>query len=72
MDELPSIFMPIDLRMFGMPGFDVFIEHPDDIEKSVSMVSMFPLEAIISFLTRASTEAELDQIQAKPVVRYFC
>jgi hypothetical protein len=62
-DDLTSGFMPIDLRMFGMPGFDEFVENADDIENYVSMVSMFPLEVIISFLTRATTQAELEQIE---------
>ena len=63
-DDLPSGFMPIDLRMFGMPGFDEFVENPEDIENYVSLVSMFPLEVIISFLTQAASQTEQEQMEA--------
>lgn len=63
-DDLPSGFMPVDLRMFGMPGFEEFVENPEEIENYVSLVSMFPLEVIISFLTQATSHTEQEQMEA--------
>ena len=57
-EDLPQGFFPIDLSMFGMPGFEDFAEDSDDIENYSSLVSMAPPEVVISFLIQADSQTE--------------
>ena len=61
-EDLPPGFFPIDLSMFGM-DLGAFTDDEESIQNSSSLMSMCPIEIVISFLIQAE--------DAEPVIRFL-